>query len=1164
MADQDTPNLNPYQQKALMYARQFGLPQEALPLVLATMDVESDGGRNLDVSSAGAHGPMQVLAKDWHEYNQKWFPDQKLDIDNPDHNIMVGVRELAESYKHSNGDPGKTWLGYNAGLGRLQHYDAGFQAAPTETMKAVPKINQGIQKYANLLGVPSPKQASLRGTVSVSTREPLTNLVSGSGTSMSTMALDQLNQSNALYNQIYNSIQRAQAIRQEQINNPRIIADQEAVAQSIKEQQQIYKEAIAQAKKGVTTLEEQLKPYNPPKPTANSGFGSIGMTFALLAAHFTKHPAINSVAAMRGFMGAVNARDKQAQDMYADQWKMNMELAKTRYQAENESLTHILTIAAKQPELARELLQVHSAQYQDALAANAAETNDLLRLGQIQAQRNQAFNEFVRVGEAEHKKAVEAAKEAYETKLQQDHENNAKLIAPQLAVEDGVINPKTGKPIQSVGEFAQIPPEVQSAYLDQARGARGSAYEKHVQLSGEDVVAELMIAKDIQNNPNSIYKNFPNASIQEKAKLRQLWIANREIQENEQKEKEQKEKEAQARELFGWREQAHQFTLQQQKRKEQEQAQRDAANRFTAVKLASRDKLKNPATGEVVTDEASFGRLPQKLQDSYVGLAAQFTPKAEEKAEEKDQKQKSLEAAILAEVANNPQSEFAKYASSSPELQAYMRGQFEAQQRAIQKNLSRPLSAQDKAAEAAIRFRNLHDPNSLYKIYDYATPEVQRKLLEQMLAEEVQRKEAIAAEERARKAQHQTFSEQHTAAMERLATQAQAFKVQQSEFTNKLKLAQENRAENKFASDQYMNALKLSGAEYVAQSMAKNQGVDWNTASDETKNALIGFALKNNGAKIEEKVERDQATDAGINAAIALNPNSPYKDFFSLPPAEQAFLRDQFNQEHRAEIKYSVSISANSPYNVAIREYKADHPKATELEAITAVTKQIAESKRQDASVPQLTAQLRDELVQQGVPFAEAGVQARMMIMENSGVRKRELEMKSSFMESNKIIDDLLQSMTEHNMLTGVPGAIGGTIENVLNKLAISDKTASAEFRQKLEILRVSVIRQLSYELGPSTPAFVNALGTILPSLDFHSTVANTRARLIELKSRFENQIAAENAILRGEFRLPGEPPLFTKPETPAPPATSTTPETPTTNPFSIPKQYRSFFFGEH
>jgi hypothetical protein len=99
--------------------------------------IESSGGRNSVMSSAGAHGVMQVMPDTATEYGY----DPKR-LDEPAYNTMVGMAILKDLLKRANGDPVKAAIGYNAGP---RYMDVPFDKLPKETQKYVNQTLVGLR-----------------------------------------------------------------------------------------------------------------------------------------------------------------------------------------------------------------------------------------------------------------------------------------------------------------------------------------------------------------------------------------------------------------------------------------------------------------------------------------------------------------------------------------------------------------------------------------------------------------------------------------------------------------------------------------------------------------------------------------------------------------------------------------------------------------------------------------------------------------------------------------------------------------------------------------------------------------------------------------------------------------------------------------------------------
>lgn len=89
-------------------ADKYGIPRE---VVRAIMHIETRGGANTDVSSAGARGPMQLMPDTAKELGVR-------NIDDPAQNIEGGVKYLAQQYKQF-GNWDDVAAAYHSGGGRI-------------------------------------------------------------------------------------------------------------------------------------------------------------------------------------------------------------------------------------------------------------------------------------------------------------------------------------------------------------------------------------------------------------------------------------------------------------------------------------------------------------------------------------------------------------------------------------------------------------------------------------------------------------------------------------------------------------------------------------------------------------------------------------------------------------------------------------------------------------------------------------------------------------------------------------------------------------------------------------------------------------------------------------------------------------------------------------
>jgi hypothetical protein len=110
------------------------------PLALATLiGIESSGGRNPGVSSAGAEGVAQitpVYAKQYHVKNPN-DPEEAVDAE---------ARGIADLLKHYKGDYRLAAMAYNAGSGTVDSWLAGKVSLPSETIAYGEGFDQGYQR----------------------------------------------------------------------------------------------------------------------------------------------------------------------------------------------------------------------------------------------------------------------------------------------------------------------------------------------------------------------------------------------------------------------------------------------------------------------------------------------------------------------------------------------------------------------------------------------------------------------------------------------------------------------------------------------------------------------------------------------------------------------------------------------------------------------------------------------------------------------------------------------------------------------------------------------------------------------------------------------------------------------------------------------------------
>lgn len=131
-------------------AREYGAPVEE---VRAIYNLETSGGRNVQPSSAGAQGHMQLMPATARELGV-------ANINDPYQNIRGGVQYYAQQRKRF-GDPALAAAAYNAGPGRVQR--AGNRVPQIdETQKYVTNFLKGIGRVRP--SQPSPASATVPPT----------------------------------------------------------------------------------------------------------------------------------------------------------------------------------------------------------------------------------------------------------------------------------------------------------------------------------------------------------------------------------------------------------------------------------------------------------------------------------------------------------------------------------------------------------------------------------------------------------------------------------------------------------------------------------------------------------------------------------------------------------------------------------------------------------------------------------------------------------------------------------------------------------------------------------------------------------------------------------------------------------------------------------------
>lgn len=170
-------------------------------------------------------------------------------------------------------------------------------------------------------------------------------------------------------------------------NDPERRAIIERMPETVKQSQDRQNVTAQAMADGLQRTADELKPFKGPEETTPlQKFGSLGMTFAMLASRHTHQPMINTMLASSAVLDAIKANDKEKYERAKTEWKDNLQIALTRNALQQQSLGKVLEIAAAQPAQAMALANAHAAKYGDPqVAAMAAQ--DLGKLQQLYNQR---------------------------------------------------------------------------------------------------------------------------------------------------------------------------------------------------------------------------------------------------------------------------------------------------------------------------------------------------------------------------------------------------------------------------------------------------------------------------------------------------------------------------------------------------------------------------------------------------------------------------------------------------------------------------------------------------------------------------------------------------------------------------------------------------------
>lgn len=149
-----------------------------------------------------------------------------------------------------------------------------------------------------------------------------------------------------------------------------------------------------QAKARVAQIDKDYKPLEypkapePPQTDPLKSFGSIAGLFAVIAAGFSKTPAIAAMNGLAGAMDAAKKSDWQTYQAQYDQFKTQSELALKAHEQHSRDLNEALDVMSKNAAAGTAMLQALAALSHDDDMHKHLQLGDYIAIGQLNDQRN--------------------------------------------------------------------------------------------------------------------------------------------------------------------------------------------------------------------------------------------------------------------------------------------------------------------------------------------------------------------------------------------------------------------------------------------------------------------------------------------------------------------------------------------------------------------------------------------------------------------------------------------------------------------------------------------------------------------------------------------------------------------------------------------------------
>ena len=138
--DFESVDYNPFKPSIDDALKMEGVTGHKAQVIKSIYAQESDSGKNVKTSYAGAEGGMQVIPTTFD-----MVKDQGWDSKNPLHNLRAGVRYASQMYDKAGGDPKLTGAGYYGGEGGLNKAAKGIAVSDPRNPNAPTTLQYGDQ-----------------------------------------------------------------------------------------------------------------------------------------------------------------------------------------------------------------------------------------------------------------------------------------------------------------------------------------------------------------------------------------------------------------------------------------------------------------------------------------------------------------------------------------------------------------------------------------------------------------------------------------------------------------------------------------------------------------------------------------------------------------------------------------------------------------------------------------------------------------------------------------------------------------------------------------------------------------------------------------------------------------------------------------------------------